>query len=118
VILTLFSFLLNPPVLLTPTFLPRLPSSGAITRNAAQLAPTKALKNKAHATPHTAPQPLPVVESQLAHALAGGGDACQNGIVTAARADAKEEAGRSGTDVAAWLDAKVEAGRGDADSAT
>ena len=30
--------------------------------NAARLAPTKALKTKAHATPHTAPQPLPVVD--------------------------------------------------------
>jgi len=89
----------------------------------------------AHATPHTAPQHLPVVdivaegaklqeamarrtlESQLARALEGGGDTGQNSVVTAARADAEEEAGRGGTNDAARLDAKVEAGQGDAVSA-
>ena len=106
--LALFSFLLDPLVLLTPTFFPRLPSSGAIARIAAQLAPTKALKTKAHATPHTAPQP-PIevdptleagaeklreamargaLEAQLALAQESGGDADQSGVVTVARADA------------------------------
>ena len=37
-------------------------SSGAIARDAAQLAPTKALKTGARATPHTTPQPLPVMD--------------------------------------------------------
>ena len=36
--------------------------SGAISRDAAPLAPTKALKTGACATPHTAPQPLPVMD--------------------------------------------------------
>ena len=78
--------------------------------------PTKALKTRAHATPHTAPQPPPGVdieaeaeklreavargakEAQLARALASGGDAGQSGIVMAARADAEEEAGRGCAD--------------------
>ena len=37
-------------------------SSGAIAKDAALLVPTKALKTGARATPHTAPQPLPVVD--------------------------------------------------------
>ena len=37
-------------------------SSGAIARDATPLAPTKALKTGARATPHTTPQPLPVVD--------------------------------------------------------
>ena len=112
-------------------------SSGAIARDAAQLAPTKALKTGARATPHTAPQPPigvdPVLEAeavklreavargaqeaQLARALESGGNAGESGVVTAARADAEEEAGRDGADAAARPDVEVKASRGDADSA-
>ena len=101
--------LINPPVLLTSTLLPRLPSSGAISRDVAQLAPAKALKTGARAMLHTAPQPLPVVDivaeatklqeamargaqkAQLARAPESGGDAGQSGVVTAAQADAEGE---------------------------
>ncbi|XP_039845126.1 skin secretory protein xP2-like [Panicum virgatum] len=65
--------------------------SGAIARDAAQLAPTKALKT--------------------------GGDAGQSGIVTAAQADAEGEVGRGGANDATRPDVEIEAGRGDADSA-
>ena len=124
----------TPSNLLTPAFLLRLPSSGAIARDAAQLAPTKALKTGAYATLHTALQPLPVVDivaeaaklqeamargaqkAQLARAPESWGDAGQSGVVTAAGADAEEELGRGGTDDAARLDVEIEAGRGDADS--
>ena len=57
------------------------------------------------------------LESQLARALEGGGDAGQSGVVSAARADTEEEAGRGGAGDAARPGAEVEAGRGDADSA-
>ena len=99
----------------------------------AQLALTKALKTRAHATPHTAPQPLHVVdivaeaaklqeamarrtlESQLARAWESGGDAGQSGTTEAARADTEDDAGRGGVGGAAQLE--VEAGRGGADAA-
>ena len=95
---------------------PRLPGCRASTKSAARLAPNKALKARAFATPHTAPQPPPGVdieaedeklheavargaqEAQLARALESGGDAGQNGIVMAAQADAEEEAGRGCAD--------------------
>ena len=50
--------LLDPPILLASTFLPRLPGCRATSKHSAHLAPTNALKTGAHATPHTAPQPL------------------------------------------------------------
>ena len=74
--------LIDPPVLLTSMLLPRLPSSGAIARDAVQLAPTKALKTGACATPHTAPQPLLVVDivaeaAKLQEAMALGAQKAQ-----------------------------------------
>ena len=99
-------------------------SSGGIARHAAPLAPTKALKTGAHATPHTAPQPLPVVDivaeaAKLQEAMARGGqkaqqvraresrgDAGQGGAVTAAQADAEGEVDRGGAN-----DATRSAGR-------
>ena len=118
-------------------FLPRLPSSRAAAKNAARLAPTKDLKTGAHATPHSASQPPSggdlvlgaeavklreavargALEAQLAQAQEGRDDACQSGVVVAARADAEEEAGRGGAENAARLDVEVEVGRGDTDSA-
>jgi len=95
--------------------------------------PTKALKTKAHATPHTATQPLPLVdkvaeaaklqeamargslESQLARARESGGDTGQSGAAEATRAEAVDEAGRGGVERAAQPE--VEAGRGGADAA-
>ncbi|XP_039778352.1 paraneoplastic antigen Ma6F-like [Panicum virgatum] len=83
--------------------------------------------------PHTAPQPLPVVdivaeaaklqeamargtlESQLARAQESRGDAGQSGTAEAARADAEDEAGWGGVGRAAQPE--VEAGRGGADAA-
>ena len=90
-------------------------------KHAPRLAPTKALKTGAHATPHSVLQPPirvdPVLEaeavklrevvdqgaleSQLSRALEGGGDAGQSGVVTTARADAEEEAGWGNADNAA-----------------
>ena len=57
-------------------------SSGAIARDAAPLAPTKALKTGAYATPHTAPQPLPIVDivaeaAKLQEAMARGAQKAQ-----------------------------------------
>ena len=49
-------------------------SSGAIARDAAPLAPTKALKTGVRATPHTAPQPLPVVDIVAEAAKLQGGN--------------------------------------------
>ena len=57
------------------------------------------------------------LEAQLAQAQEGRDDACQSGVVVAARADAEEEAGRGGAENAARLDVEVEVGRGDTDSA-
>ena len=94
--------------------------------------PTKALKTGARATPHTVPQPLPVVdieteatklreavargtlESQLARAQEGGGDTGQGEAAVAARADFERETGRGGTESAAQP--SVGAGGGGADS--
>ena len=104
-------------------------SSGAIARDAAPLAPTKALKTGARATPHRAPQPLPVVEivaeaAKLQEAMARGaqkaqqarapesrGDAGQGGAITAAQADADGEVDRGGANDATWPDVEVGAGR-------
>ena len=81
-------------------------SSGAIARDAALLAPTKALKTGVYATPHTAPQPLPIVDivaeaAKLQEAMARGAqkalqarapesrcDVGPGGAVTATQADA------------------------------
>ena len=101
-----------------------------IARDAAQLAPTKALKTGAHAMPHTAPQPLPVVDivaeaaklqeaiargaqkAQQARAPESGGDTGQIGVVTAAQADAEGEVGRGGAKDATRPDVEIEDGRG------
>ena len=87
------------------------------------------------ATPHTAPQPPPVVDivaeaAKLREAMArgaqvaqqarepgNGGDAGQSGIEAAAPTDAVGEAGRGSADGAARPNVEVEAGRSDADSA-
>jgi len=100
-----------------------------------QLAPAKALKAGARSTPHTVPQPLPVVDlvaeaAKLREAMARGaqaaqqaraqeeeGDAGQSGATAAAQADVVEEAGRGGADGAARPDIEVEAGQGDVASA-
>ena len=110
-------------------------SSGAATKDAAPLAPTKALKTGACATPHSAPQAPPVVDivaeaaklweamargaqaAQHARAPGNGGDAGQSGAEAAAPADAVGEAGRGGTDDAARPDVEAEVGRSGADSA-
>ena len=127
--------LINPPVLLTSTPLPQSPGSRAIAKDAAPLAPTKALKTGARAMLHTAPQPLPVVDivaeaaklqkamargaqkAQQARAPESGGDAGQSGVVTAAQDDAEGEVSRGGANDATRPDVEIEADRGDADSA-
>ena len=110
-------------------------SSGAVAKDAAQLAPIKAIKTGARATPHSALQPPPVVDivaeaaklreamargaqaAQQARTPGNGGDAGQSSVEAAAQADAVGEAGRGGADDATRLDVEVEACRGDADSA-
>ena len=110
-------------------------SSGAIAGDAAPLAPTKALKTGARDTPHTVPQPLPVMDivaeaARLQEVMARGAqkaqqaqapesrvDAGQGSAVTAAQADAEGEVDRGGANDATRPDVEVEAGRGDADSA-
>ena len=98
-----------------------MPGCRATSKHSARLAPTKALKTGAHATPHTVPQP-PIgvdpaleagaeklreamargaLEAQLARAQEGGGDAGQSGAATATQADAEEEDTRGGTENAA-----------------
>ena len=104
-----------------------MPGCRAATKDVARLAPIKALKTRAHATPHTAPQhPIGVdpaleagaeklreamargaLEAQLARAQESGGDAGQSAVVTAARADAEEEVGWGGADDAARLDVEI-----------
>ena len=97
--------------------------------------PVKALKTGARATPHTAPQPLPVVDivaeaamlraamargtqaAQQALVPGNGSDAGQSGVEAAAPADAMGEAGWGGADDAARLDVEAEVGRSGADSA-
>ncbi|XP_039834555.1 rootletin-like [Panicum virgatum] len=109
--------------------------SGAVAKDAAQLAPTKALKTGARATPHSAPQALPVVDivaeaaklreamargaqaAQQARAPGKGSDAGQSGAGVAAPADTVGGAGRGGADDAAQPDVGAETGRGDTDSA-
>jgi hypothetical protein len=111
-------------------------SSGDIIRDAAPLAPIKALKTRVRATPHTAPQPLLVVDivaaaTKLQEAMARGaqkaqqarapeseGDAGQGGAVAAAQANAEGEVGQGGANDATRPDVEVEAGRGAAVSAT
>ncbi|XP_039811794.1 skin secretory protein xP2-like [Panicum virgatum] len=102
---------------------------------AAPLAPVKALKTGARATPHTAPQPLPVVDivaeaaklqvamargtqaAQQALAPGNGGDAGQSGAEATAPVDAAGEVGRGDADDAAWPDVEAEVCRSGADSA-
>ncbi|XP_039827414.1 translation initiation factor IF-2-like [Panicum virgatum] len=109
--------------------------SGAVAKDAAPLAPAKALKTGARVTPHMAPQPPPIVDivaeaaklreamtrgaqvAQQARAPGNGGDASQGGIEAASQADAVGEAGRGDADDATRPDVEVEAGRSDADSA-
>ena len=92
-------------------------------------------KTEARATPHTAPQPLPVMDivaeaaklqevmtrgaqkAQQVRAPESRGDAGQGGAVTAAQADAEGEVERGGANDATRPDVEVEAGRCDADSA-
>ena len=89
-------------------FPPRLPCYRATTKDAALLAPTKAFKTGAHATPHSVPQPPtggdPALEAeaaklrdavarealsaQQARAREGKDDAGQSDAAAAARADA------------------------------
>ncbi|XP_039778444.1 uncharacterized protein LOC120645766 [Panicum virgatum] len=108
--------------------------SGAVAKDAAPLAPVKALKTGARAIPHMAPQPLPVVDivaeaaklqaamaqgtqaAQQALAPGNGGDAGQSGAETAAPADAMGEAGRGGADDAARPVVEAEVGWTGADS--
>jgi len=110
-------------------------SSGTVAKDAAPLAPTKALKTGVRATPHSAPQPLPVVDivaeaaklrealargaqpAQQARAPGNGGDAGQSGAEATAPVDAVGEAGRGGADDAARLVVEAEVGRSGADSA-
>ena len=68
-------------------------SSEAIARDAAPLATTKALKTGARATPHTAPQPLPVVDivaeaAKLQEAMARGDQKAQQARAPESRSDA------------------------------
>jgi len=93
-------------------------SSGAVAKDAAPLAPTKALKTGARATPHSAPQPPPVVDivaeaAKLREAIARGAQAAQQ-----ARAPGNGcDAGQSGAEAAAPADAVGEASRGGSDGA-
>ena len=74
--------MIDSPVLLSLAFLPPISSSGAIAKDTAPLAPTKALKTGARATPHSAPQPPPIVDivaeaAKLREAMARGAQAAQ-----------------------------------------
>ena len=109
-------------------------STGAVPKDAVQLAPAKALKTGARSTPHTAPQPQPAVDleaaaARLPEALARGaraaqqaraqeeGDASPSGAEVAAPAAEDEETGQGGVDGAALAVTDVEAGQGNAASA-
>ena len=110
-------------------------SSRVVAKDAAPLAPTKALKTGARATPHSAPQPPPVVDivaeaAKLREAMARGaqaaqqarvqeeeGDVGQRGAEAAAQADDAEETGRGSADGATRPDIEDEVGQGDAASA-
>ena len=102
-------------------------SPGAVPKDVVQLAPAKALKTGARSTPHTVPQPLPVVDleaeaAKLRAAVARGaqaaqrarvqeeGDVSRSGAEAAAQADDVEETGRGGADGAARVVIEVEAG--------
>ncbi|XP_039787198.1 skin secretory protein xP2-like [Panicum virgatum] len=93
-------------------------SSGAVAKDAAPLAPTKALKTGARAMPHSAPQPSPVVDivaeaAKLREAMARGAQAAQQ-----SRAPGNGgEASQSGAEAAAPADAVADADRGGADGA-
>ena len=68
--------LIGPPILLTSALLPRLPAPGSSPSMQPSL-PTKALKTGVRATPHSAPQPLPIVDivakaAKLQEAMARG----------------------------------------------
>ena len=68
------------PVVLNSRFL--VSSPGAVSKDAVQLAPAKALKTGARSTPHTVPQPQPAVDleaaaARLREALARGARAAQ-----------------------------------------
>ncbi|XP_039851450.1 transcriptional regulatory protein AlgP-like [Panicum virgatum] len=109
--------------------------SGAVAMDAAPLAPIKALKTGAHAMPHSAPQPPPIVDivaeaaklreemargaqaTQQVRVPGNGSDAGQSSIEAAAPADAVGEAARGGADGAVRPVAEVQAGRSDANSA-
>ncbi|XP_039811988.1 translation initiation factor IF-2-like [Panicum virgatum] len=128
--------LVEPPAARTERRSPT-PAAGqrATTKDVAHLAPTKALKTGAHATPHSAPRPPiradPVreaeavkfreavargaLEAQLARAQEGGGVAGQSGTAPVARAEAEGGAGRGGAESTARPD--VEAGGGGAGNA-
>ncbi|XP_039840802.1 translation initiation factor IF-2-like [Panicum virgatum] len=93
-------------------------SSGAAAKDAAPLAPVKALKTGARATPHTAPQPLPVVDivaeaAKLRAAMARGTQVVQQALAPGNEGDA----GQSGAEATAPVDAAGDAGRGGADDA-
>ena len=125
-----FSILLNLRLLIS--------SSGAVPKDAVRLAPVKALKTGSRSTPHTAPQPPPIVDleaaaARLREAVARGAqaaqrareeegnadqsDAGQRGAGAAAPAADAEETGPGGAGGAAQTAIGVEAGQGDADSA-
>ncbi|XP_039777761.1 translation initiation factor IF-2-like [Panicum virgatum] len=109
--------------------------SGTVAKDAAPLALTKALKTGMRATPHSAPQPPPVVDivaeaaklreamargaqaAQQARAPGNGDDAGQSGMGAATPTDAVGEAGRGGVDDAARPDVDAEVGRSGTDSA-
>ena len=68
-------------------------SPGAAAKDVAPLAPVKALKTGARATPHTAPQPLPVVDIvaeavKLRVAMARGTQATQQALAPGNGSDA------------------------------
>ena len=69
-----FSILLNLRLLIS--------SPGAVPKDAVRLAPVKALKTGSRSTPHTAPQPPPIVDleaaaARLREAVARGAQAAQ-----------------------------------------
>ncbi|XP_039822813.1 myristoylated alanine-rich C-kinase substrate-like [Panicum virgatum] len=116
---------------------PAWSSHRAATKDSVHLALTKALKNRARAMPHSAPQPpsggSQTLEAaaatfreavargaqlaQKARAQEGENDADQSGAAAAARADAEEEASQGGMEDTARPDAEVEPGQGDAEDA-
>ena len=76
-----FSILLNLRLLIS--------SSGAVPKDAVRLAPVKALKTGPRSTPHTAPQPPPIVDLEAAAARLR--EAMARGTQAAQQARAQEE---------------------------